>query len=38
MIVEIASHGATIKRDHDLFIIIGDEEKKKFLLKKLIVF
>ncbi|MER5175732.1 MAG: CRISPR-associated endonuclease Cas1 [Candidatus Nitrosocosmicus sp.] len=34
MIVEIASHGAVIKRDHDLFIVIGDDGKKEIPAEK----
>ena len=29
MIVEVVSNGSVIKRDHDLFIVIGDEGKKE---------
>ena len=34
MIVEVASHGAVIKRDHDLFIVIGDQGKKEIPAEK----
>jgi CRISPR-associated protein Cas1 len=34
MIVEVASNGSVIKRDHDLFIVIGNEGKKEIPAEK----